>query len=466
MNSRTGFRFFPISVNIALGVLAVAAMASANPGMSLLSLLVLFILPKLVWLRGHPPLVLLCLVFQWLQTTTKLLQANLAGRPFIEYARSPEAEVALMLALAAIVVIGIGVRLMIASKKNMQMGTSVFSLINAGKLLNIYLFFFGFTFLVSGILYLIPGLTQILLSLTYVKWVFYVMLIYTILVKKEKYHYLPLIFFIEFVYNSFGYYSNFKDVVFITAIAAFTVIVTVRIGWLVLLTPFMIVIFNIFVIWNTIKEDYRAFLDSNSNVSFGQKVDKVEELYYQFEDFDAALEKALDRLSYLTMFMYTLETVPAKVPHEQGRLWVGAIQNITMPRIIFPDKKVYHDSEKANAYTGREWAGIEQGTSISIGYISESYVDFGAVLMFLPIFGLGLLVGWIYKNILSYPYHPVLLFSLVIPIIYFTKFTLIETSNDKFLGALVMNFIIFTLFIRFGLPIVLRFLRPEPSYSR
>ena len=39
----------------------------------------------------------------------------------------------------------------------------------------------------------------------------------------------------------------------------------------------------------------------------------------------------------------------------------------------------------------------EEGTSISIGYMAESYIDFGAVGMMVPIFGLGLLLGGFYR---------------------------------------------------------------------
>ncbi len=68
-----------------------------------------------------------------------------------------------------------------------------------------------------------------------------------------------------------------------------------------------------------------------------------------------------------------------------------------MPRFLFPDKPVLDDSERTRTYTGMNVAGMEQGTSIGIGYIGESYVDFGPVKMFAPIFLLGLLYGLIYR---------------------------------------------------------------------
>jgi hypothetical protein len=45
----------------------------------------------------------------------------------------------------------------------------------------------------------------------------------------------------------------------------------------------------------------------------------------------------------------------------------------------------------------------EQGTSISMGYIAEAYIDFGPILMFLPMTLLGCLFGFIYRWLVSAP---------------------------------------------------------------
>ena len=109
----------------------------------------------------------------------------------------------------------------------------------------------------------------------------------------------------------------------------------------------------------------------------------------------------LDRLSYVDFFAVVLDTVPSQLPHENGALWLDAITRPFMPRLFFPAKAIIDDSERTNYYTGLAVAGSEEGTSISLGYVAESYIDFGAPLMMVPIFGLGLVLGGFYRKMLT-----------------------------------------------------------------
>ena len=93
--------------------------------------------------------------------------------------------------------------------------------------------------------------------------------------------------------------------------------------------------------------------------------------------FGNATQGMLDRLSYVDFFAVVLETVPSQLPHENGALWLDAITRPFMPRLFFPSKTVIDDSERTNYYTGLGVAGAEEGTSISLGYVAESYIDFG-----------------------------------------------------------------------------------------
>src|SRR5205814_3724135 len=85
------------------------------------------------------------------------------------------------------------------------------------------------------------------------------------------------------------------------------------------------------------------------------------------------------------------------MPYENGRLWFDAVKHVFTPRAFFPGKGIIDDSARTTYYTGVLVAGLEQGTSISIGYMGESYIDFGPIGMFVPIFFLGLLYGYIYR---------------------------------------------------------------------
>lgn len=455
-----GFRFYPMPINLAIIMAMFYSFTTANPFLSVFALLVIIILPRLVWLRGHPPLLVVCMTFQWMQASTKILQANFANEDVAFYTDSMQAENAIMSSLGGILVIALGIHLMIGKSKypvfNPATSVTDFDLDRSFRLFFIFL---GISIIISGIIFVIPGLAQVLLSAVYLKWIFYCLLFFLVFSYKKKYHYLVVIFLIEFGYNSFGYYSSFKEVIFVTAILLGAVIKKLNVTITLITVPVVILLFNLFTVWTGIKGEYRSFLTSNASATFGEKVNYISDLYSNFIDFDIAREHSLQRLAYTDMLMYSMETIPMKRPHENGKVWLAAVEHILMPRILFPNKRVLHDSEKANEYTGRVWSGIERGTSISIGYITESYVDFGKVGMFVPLLLLGLLVGAIYNSILSYNYPPALLFSILIPAIYFTKFSLIENSNDKLLGALIMNFLVFTLFVRYGLSYALRYIK-------
>jgi uncharacterized membrane protein len=107
-------------------------------------------------------------------------------------------------------------------------------------------------------------------------------------------------------------------------------------------------------------------------------------------------------------------------------------------------------------------AGLEQGTSISIGYMGESYIDFGPIGMFVPIFLLGLLYGYIYRLFVRYARYKLIGFAAATAVLLFSAYNF-ETSNVKILGGMLACAIIAFLFLFFGELMVARFLRLEET---
>jgi hypothetical protein len=89
------------------------------------------------------------------------------------------------------------------------------------------------------------------------------------------------------------------------------------------------------------------------------------------------------------------------MPHENGALFWDAVSRPVMPRLLFPDKEAIDDSVRTNHYTGG-LSGTSEGTSISLGYVAESYIDFGTIGMFPALFLVGLLFGRIYRGLLRW----------------------------------------------------------------
>jgi hypothetical protein len=137
----------------------------------------------------------------------------------------------------------------------------------------------------------------------------------------------------------------------------------------------------------------------------------------------------------------TLNQVPVFLPHENGRLLQNAIEHIIKPRILFPDKKPIYDSELTSKYTGRKFTGAEEGASFSLGTVAESYVDFGPVYMFIPIFVFGLWIGWMYKFFIVNGYNIIWGLCYSAPIFQFAWSFPVPTS--KFLGWSITYFVTF-----------------------
>ena len=101
-------------------------------------------------------------------------------------------------------------------------------------------------------------------------------------------------------------------------------------------------------------------------------------------------------------------------------------------------------------YTGMSITSAEKGTSISIGYVGESYIDYGPVWMFGPIFGLGLLYGVIFRIFAMRKRYAALGNAMGVAILIFNAYT-IETSNIKLVGNSVTACLVFgALYLSFG----------------
>ena len=118
-----------------------------------------------------------------------------------------------------------------------------------------------------------------------------------------------------------------------------------------------------------------------------------------------------------------------------------------MPRLIFPNKPAINDSDRTNAYTGLQVADAAQGTSISIGYVGESYIDFGWWGMLPVIFVWGWVVGWCFQFLHNKAPHPLLGTALASCLLLSTVM-LLETSNIKMTGSLMAGFIVTAALLR------------------
>jgi hypothetical protein len=234
---------------------------------------------------------------------------------------------------------------------------------------------------------------------------------------------------------------------------------------LLLLASAAVVLVLLASTWTAIKSDYRAFLNQGFQtqevlVPVEERVGKLQDLVAGFDVQQLAegFETMIMRVSYVQFFALTIKNVPEHLPYEDGALWGGALKHVVTPRLLFPNKPAIDDSERTSYYTGVTVAGAEQGTSIGIGYFGESYIDFGPVLMFVPILLLGVAYGLIYRFFVLRAQYKILGGAIATSIMVFSG-SLIETSNIKIVGGGVTVLFVMSVFYVTLAPAMMRWLR-------
>jgi len=428
----------------------VYSLSSANPGLTLFGLALIPIFFKLLFLPGEPPVLLFALAYQWLQVFIPIFSANLVGLNLKNDGEPPNLDIATLLSLLTLFFLALGMyvarqrklRKRVAQIKIDAYGFSVKRLLIAYILANL---------LDVGIKALelqAPGLYQPLLPLSLFRWTIVFIILWAAQFNKRLQYFAAGVFLFEILSGLFGFFSSFKNIIFIAIIVTamnsqdtrrFFQFKTVL---LVALTVFLA------TFWQAVKIDYRFFLNKGTRtqtvlVSPMEQVeflfDKVSDL--TLNDLSQGLASGAERIGYVNFFARVTKIVPAHIPYQNGSLWGEAITHIFTPRLFFPKKPAIDDSERVNAFSGIVVAGAEQGTSVSLGYATESYIDFGPIFMFIPVFALGFFWSWSYSMLANSGKYPLLALSFATSYI-LSGAILFESSNIKLLGGAVTSLLV------------------------
>lgn len=324
------------------------------------------------------------------------------------------------------------------------------------------------SFFVSGALnsirWLFPGYTQFIITLVLLKWFFFLLFGFQAILKnkrkKEFYFFIAL----EFILGFYSFFSDFKTVLFFFVVIFITLISRITLRNFLLGIVILIVAFTGATIWNTVKVDYRKFLNKGEesqtvDVSQNEALSKLYEITNAQgrEISSSATESFLDRLQSTYHLAKSMEVVPDIIPYQNGKNWGEAFEFILTPRLFNPDKPQLDASVKASKYTGIHYAGASRGTSFSLGYFADCYIDFGIVGMMIPLF----LIGWIYG--ITYTYFlrkssPNLIFNYSIVCALYMRFVAFEMDNIFFIGGLFTDLLMYFLLLQFFFPWLYRFL--------
>lgn len=415
----------------------------------------------LLWRPGESSVMIFVFAFQWIQVSTKLFLANWQGVSVEDLAEFQigEIETAAMLSLTGLFFLALGMRLGAGPWRPQTAFTAretVFSYSLTG-FFKLYVIAAVVATLLQTAGGYVPGLSQPFLALGQLKWAFYWMLAYATFVRGANFRFWLAAFAFELLMSAGSYFSDFKTPLFVTLVAAVAARVQLSARQLFGAVALAILTLSLGIVWSAIKTDYRKFVSAGEGqvvrVEFSDRMAKLGELVYELdnEDIGDATEAFLARLSYVDFFGVVLVNVPSARAHEAGALWQDAILRPFMPRLFFPNKARIDDSERTNYYTGLGVYGTDRGTSISIGYMAESYIDFGSVGMMLPIFVLGLGLGFFYRCMLRIDPRRALL-GMALATATILEVTFFEMTNAKMVGALVVTIMASWLVLRIIAP--------------
>lgn len=444
-------------------ILAFIVLISPDPLLMLVSGFILMMTLKLMWRENEPKNLLVNLVLNWMVVAILLPYGGIFQKPLSELSvyKSDTIVYATWLAVLSqlfyLVGIYLPIRKLVVTK--MERLKVILSRYDGKKLFTSYVIYSFFTAILTPILLSISG-GQMLMGLVYFKWVFLTFLIIHTSVIPSNTKYVLLFVLIEILLSFSGFWASFKDYILVALGAFFTLNrkISPKAIFATLLT--VSITFFIFVVWSASKGRYRTYLTGGERTQLVVQTDQFKNIStlwnivsddFSAENFSENFERGRDalvyRISSVEYFALAIKQVPIFLPHENGQLLKDALEHVLKPRILFPDKKMIYDSDLTSKYTGVTFAGRDEGVSFSLGYVSEAYVDFGPVYMFIPIFFFGLLFGWMYKTLMLNGYNIVWGICYSAPL--FQYLWMFPVPGTKLMGWSITYFVNFYLINRY-----------------
>jgi hypothetical protein len=428
---------------VLLSPLAQDAMLVASCG-GVLALVGLVLLPD-----GNPPIAALVVLYQWLQVSAALLYANLRGESLVAYYPVGDVERAtaygyLGLAIASIAT-GLVLRRFRPTLDALRIALEQFSVV---RLAQVYAVLALVGLPLERLFGVGSQVAQLFQGIGNLRWVMLLLLIAASLVQRRGVAVAFLILGLEVVIGFSGYFAGFA-VPLLVAMMGFAGAYGLlrshqRAGALVL----ALVMLGLGVVWQGVKNEYRREVSGGSDqqvvtVGLGERYALLGRMAGETveDDLSHTLEKFALRLAYVEYLGLVVHRVPAELPHREGELLGAALSHIFMPRLLFPDKPALpSDSELTSYYTANVFLLYRTGTSISLGYLTELYIDFGVAGVLLAGLLLAGLVGGVCFAFARLVPDPALASALSASVLLSAR--LFEVALPKLLGGVLSVFLV------------------------
>lgn len=310
----------------------------------------------------------------------------------------------------------------------------------------------------GGVAFVIPGLSQVIFSLINIKWFFFLLFGYQVILKKQMIKEFAIVSALEFLLGFLSFFSDFKTVFFFLSFLALSFIVYVKFKNILIALCSLVLVVFLGIKWTEIKGEYRAYLNQGSrsqtvSVSSEDALNKLIELSTQQSDDEKndATYNFLDRIQYTYHLAKTMDRVPEVLPYEHGGNIGSILSFVLIPRILNPDKPRWEATVKTKKYTGLNYAGYNQGTSFSLGYFADCYIDFGYYGMMVPLLILGFIFGGSYFYFIKHSSNN-FIFNFAVVGALFMEFNAFEADGTYLMGRLYADLVTFFLLKTFFFP--------------
>jgi hypothetical protein len=461
------------------GIIGLSSLVTANPSLSLASIAVAALLVHLLWRPGEPPVLLFAVGFQWLEVSLKLWHANVLRIPIeemepllVQTTKFQPAAVpnAIGLGLLGLVCLAVGMRLAIGRLRPPGQGLirERTQWMSDTRIFWTYLVLASLSFMAPVVGVRFPAFRQPLLALADIRWAFFFVLGFLVLSRRKARALFVIAVAIEIV-TGFGFFSDFKTPLFLSLIVMLTVGLRLNAKTIAISLGMIAILAVLGSAWSAVKNEYRAFLSGGTGqqiivVSRKEQVEMLRDLAFELkgEDLVWGFGKLVNRISYVDLFAAVMEYVPSRHPHTNGELWGAAIKHTAMPRMFFPNKPpLPYDSEVTMKYTGLKFSTSVESTSISMGYMSDSYIDFGYRGLWVPVFFLGVFWGSAYRLLLSH--DRLLIFGQAFAAGLFVYGGGFGTPGSKIFSGVLLHFLVFYVILVFVIPFCAPFWRQRQT---
>jgi hypothetical protein len=252
--------------------------------------------------------------------------------------------------------------------------------------------------------WLIPGLTQGILALTYLRLVILLLIFRRLCQPRVRWAVISLLLAFEVLLGMTSYFAGFREPLLLATMAVLEAYhYRKRYNWITLGALIAVMAF-LGMLWLGVRGSYRnEFYSEELRESRTARVERIGQLSSEWagrglDQLSTSMDDLVSRLWGVYYPALAVARVPMILPHEGGAILWRAVEHILTPRLLFPSEDgLPSDSEMVRRYSGVWVAGPESGTSIAFGYAAESYVDFGIPWMFLPVAAYGALMGVAYR---------------------------------------------------------------------